>query len=457
MAAMLNTEQILALAPDAASAKTARDLATSRKWLNLACNEQAAWGECPGSGKEPYRTQIDLSEPAFRCTCPSRKFPCKHGLGLFLLLANQPSEFAQDSPPPWVAEWLANRAKRAEQTAEGKKAVSATLPDGTTKQQTSATAQRRQAAQREKRVMEGLDELTLWFRDLMRQGLASVQAQPARTWETRAARLVDAQAPGVARLLREMSGIQHTGDGWPERLIERIGRAYLLIEGFGRLDSLPLETQADIRSAIGWTQSQEELLQSQPGTRDRWLVLGQHVTEEDRLRVQRTWLWGMSGGGGPTGQAALILQFAHGRQPFEIGPVPGTCLDADLVFYPGSYPQRALIKQRYGAPTPIDSTGMEGLRGSGILSALESYAVALTLNPWIERFPMLLTNVVPRRQDIGWFIRDEVGHILPVKPEFDKNWELLALSGGHPVTLFGEWNGQRFMPLSVFAYRFVHF
>jgi uncharacterized Zn finger protein len=25
---------------------------------------------------------VDLSGPAFRCTCPSRKFPCKHGLAL---------------------------------------------------------------------------------------------------------------------------------------------------------------------------------------------------------------------------------------------------------------------------------------------------------------------------------------------------------------------------------------
>ena len=40
-----------------------------------------------GSAASPYQTGIDLSEPAFQCTCPSHKFPCKHGLGLFLLLA----------------------------------------------------------------------------------------------------------------------------------------------------------------------------------------------------------------------------------------------------------------------------------------------------------------------------------------------------------------------------------
>src|SRR5438552_1455400 len=136
---MLTAEQILALAPDAGSAKAARDLTSSRKWLSLGRDAQVAWGECQGSGKDPYRTQIDLSEPAFRCTCPSRKFPCKHGLGLFLLLANQPGEFAQATPPAWVTEWLANRAKRAEQAAEGKKAKQVATPDGAAKRTTSTS------------------------------------------------------------------------------------------------------------------------------------------------------------------------------------------------------------------------------------------------------------------------------------------------------------------------------
>src|SRR5215470_17970544 len=84
-----SAEQIIALAPDAASAKAGRSLATASKWQNVGHDERALWGECQGSGAKPYQTVIDLSEPAFKCTCPSRKFPCKHALGLFLLVANQ--------------------------------------------------------------------------------------------------------------------------------------------------------------------------------------------------------------------------------------------------------------------------------------------------------------------------------------------------------------------------------
>ena len=70
---------------DTASAKAAKGLVVPAKWPTLGASEAALWGECQGSGSKPYQVQIDPSEPAFRCTCPSRKFPCKHGLALMLL------------------------------------------------------------------------------------------------------------------------------------------------------------------------------------------------------------------------------------------------------------------------------------------------------------------------------------------------------------------------------------
>jgi hypothetical protein len=112
------TAQILALAPDAASAKAGQGLATARKWLTLGADGQAAWGLCQGSGKDPYQAQIDLTEPAFRCSCPSRKFPCKHGLGLFLLLASSAAAFKEKEPPDWPApESNSSRCSRSTTTA----------------------------------------------------------------------------------------------------------------------------------------------------------------------------------------------------------------------------------------------------------------------------------------------------------------------------------------------------
>ncbi|MET7305026.1 SWIM zinc finger family protein, partial [Embleya sp. NPDC005575] len=88
-------EQVLALAPDAASRKAGSRLAVPRPWsaagaAEFAGGAGAVWGVCAGSGVTPYRTVVDLTGPASQCSCPSRKFPCKHVLGLLLLWAADP-------------------------------------------------------------------------------------------------------------------------------------------------------------------------------------------------------------------------------------------------------------------------------------------------------------------------------------------------------------------------------
>lgn len=107
------SEQVLALSPNDGLTKRGKSLAVGSKWPALSRPARAIWGECQGSGKTPYRTAIDLSEPAFRCSCPSRKFPCKHALGLFLLLS-EGANFSQTPPPDWVAEWLEKRSQPVE-------------------------------------------------------------------------------------------------------------------------------------------------------------------------------------------------------------------------------------------------------------------------------------------------------------------------------------------------------
>src|SRR5690349_1526069 len=107
-------DRVLALAPDASSAKAGQDLANPRKWVTLAGDGSLAiWGECQGSGAKPYQVQVDLSEPAFKCSCPSRKFPCKHGLGLLLMFATGPELLKFADRPAWVNEWFASRAAKA--------------------------------------------------------------------------------------------------------------------------------------------------------------------------------------------------------------------------------------------------------------------------------------------------------------------------------------------------------
>ena len=105
---MLTPDSALSHAPDDASKGNARALANAKKWAGLGAFDadegEVVWGEIKGSSGT-YHTRVEVEEPAFRCTCPSRKLPCKHSLALLLLRAQDPSVFR--APPP---EWALDEA-----------------------------------------------------------------------------------------------------------------------------------------------------------------------------------------------------------------------------------------------------------------------------------------------------------------------------------------------------------
>ena len=459
------SEQIMAMAPDAPSAKSGRDLASPRKWVSLGSTEGAIWGECQGSGKSPYQVKIELTGPTAACSCPSRKFPCKHGLGLLLLWAAQPAALAVSDPPGWVQEWLDGRQKRAEQ-----KAVRAAAPEAPAKP-TDARAQARRAAQRDSRVQAGMEELERWLHDLVRRGLADVQTQPLQFWDGMASRLVDNQAPGAARLVRELGGIASSGHGWPERLLARLGRLHLLVEGHRRLAELPEPLQAEVRTALGYTIREEELADL-PGVQDEWLVLGRMLDVEDRLRVQRTWLAGQT-----SGRVALLLQFAHGNAPLDGTLLPGSCVAGEVAYFPAAYPLRAILRRRAETPTasggrtgwPVEPASSESVPRSGAAgpewyalrggvpggsgaadpgydtteAALGAFAEAFGASPWLERFPLLLRGFTPVYDEAGAWVVDRTGGALPLQSRHGAAWPLRAFARGEPLTLFGEWEDER--------------
>ena len=84
----MDVEAVLAQAPDRQVATGASKLAVPAKWPELGRDDAALWGLCQGSGKSPYQVCVDLSDRATKCSCPSRKFPCKHSVALQLLHAN---------------------------------------------------------------------------------------------------------------------------------------------------------------------------------------------------------------------------------------------------------------------------------------------------------------------------------------------------------------------------------
>src|SRR5690242_8283284 len=131
----LTLDRIEALAPDQASVAAARKLLKPSSWPMLAEAEGLAWGECQGSGSTPYRVVVSEADAGYKCTCPSRKFPCKHTLALMWMRAEKSVAFAPAPVPDWVKDWLSRRrgtvdaATRSEDEAKSKPRPSIRLTD----------------------------------------------------------------------------------------------------------------------------------------------------------------------------------------------------------------------------------------------------------------------------------------------------------------------------------------
>ena len=428
MSAGLTSEGVAALAPDAKVAAAGKKLGVLKTWEDIGRSPEAVWGECRGSAV--YQVRVDLSDLAVKCSCPSRKQLCKHAIGLLFVSVEAPPPDA--TPPDWVTDWLARRAAR--KRAEGRDEPVPADPE----------AKEKREKRRRSRISAGLDALDLWMEDLVRGGLAAAGTQPPSFWEEQAKRMVDAQAPGVATRLRRLSELPNTSPDWTGRLLDALGRLALLSEAFRRLDVLDDPLAESVRVEVGISLSQKEVLERGERVDDRWIVLGQRTEVEGRLTVRHTWLLGED-----TRRYALVLQFAASGSPFAEGFVSGTAWKSELAFYPGAFPLRAIVRSRAGGETRV-----KRLPGHETIEAfLDHASQATALQPWLERLPTALSGVVPlldgRLEGGRWLVRDRAGEALPLAG--GEHWTLLALSGGQPVNLAAEWDGEGLIPLGVVA------
>jgi hypothetical protein len=425
----LTQNQVFSLAPDAASAQAGKKQAQVKLWKNLGRTAQVLWGECQGSAL--YQVRVDLGTLAVKCSCPSRKFPCKHGLGLMLLSLAGPAALPAAAPPQWVTDWLARRAAPA---------AKATAKQVAKPPEQAAAEAAKRASKRETLILAGLDALDLWLDDLVRTGLAGLESQSAKVWEAQAARIVDAQAGGLASRLRRLGGIPNASKDWPSRLLGELGKLALLTHAYRHVDALPDGLREDVRELIGWNLGVEQVDAHGDAVTDDWAVLGQWIDDDEKLRVQRTWLLGTG-----CARMAMVVQFSAAHQPFGETFAAGRQFTGTLRFWPGAVPLRARVAERTGEAAPITAR-MPGT--ATIEGALRTHAAALARQPWLDRSAYLLQDVVPVCQAGGvWWLRDRQGQALQLSGQ--PHWLMLALSGGHPVDVAGEWDGETLLPLGL--------
>lgn len=386
-----------ALAPDQASLKAASKQMSPKKWPLLARDEAGGlvWGECQGSGANPYRVIVDTDDHGYKCTCPSRKFPCKHALALMWMAAENAAAFAPAETPDWVRDWLGRRRKTSGPAAPESKSPAKSLAAATAEAEAPAPVDPKQEARRaaaaerraeetERAIAAGLDELDQWIADQLRLGLAGFLGEIAERCRRIAARLVDAKASALAGRLDETPAriLALPAEERPDAAIRELGKLALLTRAWRAAPRDP-----ELRRAVGATETRDDLLAdtTAPRVDGLWEVLAERVsTRRDGLIAQSTWLMSLTETEHPF---ALLLDFfpaATGRRGGAFSA--GERFLAELVFYPAKRPLRAVIAKREPSPES-DAPNWSALAAT---DPLATYLERQDAAPWSGAAPLLL-------------------------------------------------------------------
>lgn len=432
------------LAPDQPSLKAASKLNKPGKWPLRAgdADQRIFWGECQGSGSNPYRVMGDAEEHGYKCTCPSRKFPCKHVLALFWMFAEKPGDFATGEPPEWVAEWMGRRKKKTGDPAPATGAsmaksinLATTEPEETKPLDPAEIAKREKAAQtrREKsrqRLLDGLNDLENWISDQLRLGLSVLLSDPAGQCRKIAARLVDASATTLAGRIDEFpaSLMQLPPEQRAAAAVIELSNWILLARQF-RADPESLELTADLTQAM----QRDALLESVNTLKitGQWEVVGEQVsTQRDGLVRQSTWLWRLDA---EPHHFALLLDYfpaAAGKRASSFSL--GDQISATLAYYPAPSPLRATIADR--DPTAPERLPWPSLDAWSPASIHQS----LSANPWTLGVPIMLPKGRIGRTARGHHRWRAEAHSLELPLSEEPASGLLGLELNQSVVI---WNG----------------
>ncbi|RKN75963.1 SWIM zinc finger family protein [Paenibacillus ginsengarvi] len=243
------------LALNSGAIKNGRDLAKKNSFTLLGISEDQTvlFGECQGSGKEPYRCSADFvkeESPVFRCSCPSRQFPCKHVLGL-LYSRTTGKTFGVAAIPPDLLE----KREKAEKREEKKKEAAET--ETPVKRKTNKAAAAKKAAAQ----LEGIGIAEKLLHHIVQSGLGSLDKKSLQTAEEQAKQLGNHYIPGIQTTLRELLLVLRSED-------DRTAVYARAVEGMINLHSLlkksrehlqiradqpdtPLDTETPLEERIG--------------------------------------------------------------------------------------------------------------------------------------------------------------------------------------------------------------
>ncbi|AIQ41241.1 SWIM zinc finger family protein [Paenibacillus sp. FSL R5-0912] len=224
----LTSSYVDSLAPNAAAIKNGQGLVRKKSFIELHQSEdgELLFGKCAGSGKTPYECSVDFivpDNPVFRCSCPSRQFPCKHALGLLYAMA----EGQTFSPAP-VPEDIASKREKAEKREENKVKQAAEGAEPKPKKVNKSALKKKITAQ-----LEGLDMLEKLVLGFVRGGLSTIDRSSMKTIQEQVKQLGNYYLSGAQIELRRFTILMFGGKDQEQNYtyaMEQLSRLHAFIK-----------------------------------------------------------------------------------------------------------------------------------------------------------------------------------------------------------------------------------
>ena len=207
----INEQQITALAVNSAAVANGRKISQKGGFVKLMKSKDETFfmGECTGSGKSNYITSadyVDEEKPVFRCSCPSRQFPCKHSIALlFEMMAGKSFDECE------IPEDIQSKRKKIQDRSV--KAQAKSNPEEMTEEEKEALQKKAQKAKKAgesakaKKItkqLEGLGILQKMMEDFLFAGIGTMAGANVKTYQDVSKQLGDYYLPGPQKLMNRL-------------------------------------------------------------------------------------------------------------------------------------------------------------------------------------------------------------------------------------------------------------
>lgn len=316
----LSKQFITSVSINEAAVKNGADLVKKKSFMKLAIDpdQTILFGECAGSGKNPYHCSADFIEesaPVFRCSCPSRQIPCKHVIGLMWAYATG-HKFLTEAVPEDITVKRSNKEKRVARAKE-----KAQNPESGESKEKSA-AWKRSAVKKIEAQLTGIAEAEKIMTGITAAGLASLDAKNIREYEAVVRQLDSYFIPGIQNEITDLLNLAHgenTGGSKNlthyQPMVEKLCRITTLLDKakayLTNKKAAPdqPDTESEIEELIGYAWKLEELARYGLLETDALLIqLMFHVRQEKKQFVEEAYYISL-----PTGQIVKTRNY----RPFK--------------------------------------------------------------------------------------------------------------------------------------------